>query len=734
VKAMKGTLLETMTSLRGLLSIAVAIVLASRAPVWGQELPDLASTTPEASELDLFKLDALLNAPVVTSSGGVEEERSLASANVFTISREEIAVHGWRSLAEALANAPGLYVNDDLVFPSLGVRGVTGGINAGTRVVKVMIDGQAVSFRPDLTAFLGPEYIPMDAVERIEVVKGPLSALYGANAFIATVNVITRKAAPNLSADVGARLNVFNGVGYGGSGLVSYEGKNSGLLAAFSLDQISRSGLKLQLSFPRQDGAADIFQRTSQHDSSSPMSGFLRFHVGSERFGTLTLEGGFQRLDAAGEFQVNSILTEQTRVALLNIWTNARYEKTWKKGAFNVTLGYSQGNPTRDYELVLTGNNAYSFKPNEGYKAVDIAVQGTYSPFGERLSLQAGLDFEYSLEDVLFYTQTYRQPEGLRQTGDSIDLIGPTTSRDESYYDIGVSLQATSVPFKRLPGLHLTGNIRVDKIAFGPVHFPTELSWRAAAAYRWNRNWVTKIIGGRAFQTPSGVTLFGHPGFGNANNIVGNVVVPGLPPLRPQVVNSVEVVATGQLFNHLGLEVGAYYQNLQDAIEFVQTGVHFTAANQGVRNVVGLEATLRFTYRWLSAYGIGSVEGVLADGKFDENPPPLFPRGVGVIGADADITKLHLHANAQVRIVGPRGASQSNVLLNDNRFYELPTYAILDVTLSTVDLNLFGPHFETKILASGRNLLDHRTPDPGFAGIDLPRLGRAFLVEVRQKF
>ena len=51
-------------------------------------------------------------------------------------------------------------------------------------------------FRPLLSAFLGPEYIPMEAVERIEVAKGPLSALYGANAFIATVNVITRKGSP----------------------------------------------------------------------------------------------------------------------------------------------------------------------------------------------------------------------------------------------------------------------------------------------------------------------------------------------------------------------------------------------------------------------------------------------------------------------------------------------------------------------------------------------------------
>jgi len=70
---------------------------------------------------------------------------------------------------------------------------VTAGLRAGTRIVKVMINSVPVNFRPDLTAFIGPEYIPMEAVERIEIAKGPLSALYGADAFLATVNVITKK-------------------------------------------------------------------------------------------------------------------------------------------------------------------------------------------------------------------------------------------------------------------------------------------------------------------------------------------------------------------------------------------------------------------------------------------------------------------------------------------------------------------------------------------------------------
>src|SRR5438309_7566271 len=114
-----------------------------------------AEEQPAGGELEFFKLEEVMNQPVVTASGGVAEEKSLAAANVVVITREEIARHGWRSLAAVLSSVPGLYVINDLVQPSVGVRGVTGGLRAGTRVVKVMINGVAVNFRPELNAMIG---------------------------------------------------------------------------------------------------------------------------------------------------------------------------------------------------------------------------------------------------------------------------------------------------------------------------------------------------------------------------------------------------------------------------------------------------------------------------------------------------------------------------------------------------------------------------------------------------
>src|SRR4030095_16915571 len=101
---------------------------------------------------------------------------------------------------------PGLYCIDDYVTADCGVRGISGGERGYSKVLKVMIDGQPVSFRADTTSFLGPELVPIDLVERIEVVRGPVSALYGANAFFGAVNVITRRAEDGTRAGARVRL------------------------------------------------------------------------------------------------------------------------------------------------------------------------------------------------------------------------------------------------------------------------------------------------------------------------------------------------------------------------------------------------------------------------------------------------------------------------------------------------------------------------------------------------
>src|SRR5262245_57537307 len=198
------------------------------APVVVMPPPPPPAPPPDLSGGDDYgdiNLEALLRLKVVTASGGVAEESDLAPANVFTVLGSEIADHGWRSLADVLANVPGMYIVDDYVTYNVSVRGASGGLRAGSRIMKVMINGVDVNFRPDSNALIGPEFIPVEVIDRVEIARGPLSALYGANAFLATVNVITI-APERLSGQLAARglMRPASGntvrFGYGGTGVV----------------------------------------------------------------------------------------------------------------------------------------------------------------------------------------------------------------------------------------------------------------------------------------------------------------------------------------------------------------------------------------------------------------------------------------------------------------------------------------------------------------------------------
>jgi outer membrane receptor protein involved in Fe transport len=719
----------------------VALVLANGSVAGADATSAEGPSAGELStdELATMRLEDLLDVPLVTASGGVEEEKSFAAGSVTVVTRAEINRRGWRSLTEILAQVPGLYVINDGVAPALAVRGTAGGLRGGTRVVRLMINGNQVNFRPDLSAFLGPEFIPIEAVERVEIVRGPLSALYGANAFLATVNVLTRDV-EGAASEAGLRSYVTGSVNsYGGSALMTMANKYVTVLAAAAIDQIDRSGLKMQQTFDNQQmivessGLGALFTDKSRNDFTRPLSTFLQVAVKPSRFGTFKLEGGLQQLSSDGEFQLASILTHQSFLSMTNAWSKGRYElDLTKEVSLAAALGYSRGSVKRDTVLFLTGNANASFRPNLGYRAIDGSVEASYNP-SKQLSLRLGADVELDRERVLFFTQVFEVPTGTREVGESVDLIGVDDPRIHRITTAGVSLHAASAPITKLPNLKLSADGRLDRIRHADVVFPTQLSWRAAAAYRWSPSLTTKLIGGRAFQTPSGVMMTGHPGFGVAGNIQGNLTLADQPVLRPQVVTSLEAAVSAKAAGLLGIEGSVYLQDLDDKIEFVQRGGNFNAANRGSTRSFGGELTLRLIVPRVQGYLSSSAQVVVNGSSFDTTPPSQFPVVQAVVGADVDVPEWYLGLNAQARIVGSRGASQSNAFVNNNEFYTLPAYTVFDASIVSTNLRPFSDS-ETRVFVTGRNVLDKRYSEPGFAGFDVPVSGRMVMLGVTQLY
>lgn len=146
----------------------------------------------DEGDLGGLSLDDLLAVKVSVASRHEQTVRR-APGSLAIITGEDIERFGYRTLAEALASVPGLFLGYDRNYTYLGVRGFGRPSDYNNRVL-VMIEGHRLN--EDFYGFapLGQD-LPLDlrAVERIEVVRGPGSASFGAGAMLATVNIVLKR-------------------------------------------------------------------------------------------------------------------------------------------------------------------------------------------------------------------------------------------------------------------------------------------------------------------------------------------------------------------------------------------------------------------------------------------------------------------------------------------------------------------------------------------------------------
>src|SRR5579864_3852127 len=136
-------------------------------------------------------LEELTNIQVYSASKHMQSA-SDAPASVTVITADEIQKYGYRNLADILRSVPGFYVTYDRDYTFVGVRGF-GRLGDWNSRILVLIDGHRINNNVLGQALLGNEFlVDVDLIERVEIVRGPSSSLYGANAFFAVINVITR--------------------------------------------------------------------------------------------------------------------------------------------------------------------------------------------------------------------------------------------------------------------------------------------------------------------------------------------------------------------------------------------------------------------------------------------------------------------------------------------------------------------------------------------------------------
>jgi len=130
----------------------------------------------------------------VYTAGKKTEQIKDIPASVVLITRDDIEKYGYTTLTEALENAPGLYnlYSYAGVSGNFGVRGFWNP-NSQNSNISILINGVSQIYDNDRTHPLDKINVPVEAIDRIEIIRGPMAVLYGNGASFGVINIITNE-------------------------------------------------------------------------------------------------------------------------------------------------------------------------------------------------------------------------------------------------------------------------------------------------------------------------------------------------------------------------------------------------------------------------------------------------------------------------------------------------------------------------------------------------------------
>ncbi len=703
----------------------------SKTPAVSQATPAPAAS-PDGSLEDLvdMTLEELMNVRVTVATR-VPLKAAEAPSIITVIQRTTIAAMGYRSVAEALRSVPGFYVADDLVTNNISVRGTHGGPDSWSRILKVMINGHAATYHSSGGNLLGDEFLPIDAVERIEIIRGTGAALYGANAFLGVVNVVTRR--PNsegahlrLSGEFGA----MNNSRWGGSGDIAGSlafGEDAEHYVTFALrgGRFDRSGLAVPDTSPL---GANYSGQSSEHDIARPRSVFVDSGLNLGSLGSLNAQYIEQTLDAHGQFSGISVLTQGNRIAMRNQMLGLSHRLQFGEHLNIHTTGrYSHG-ADLPFEKLDSSATPYTYRRERSSHTTTLGTEVSYDRWGHT----ALVGYEY---------------QSLRDSGDTTYLV----FRDGAGASAGNQVRGA-------PGrsIHVMDHGLIGQLIVRPV---VNLTMIAGARYAWNNIWgnslnyrlgatyhigrglSTKVIYGTSYVPPAPAQLQQEP-VRMEGGIVGN------PDLKSQRASTCEIELSYKPVSWFDFAINQFFTKIDDRVEFVYAGTQLTARNVVPSQSHGVEAeariakrsffsTANISYQWTTATRSPPLDPYWWHVLYDKsgagsNHSLYHPMWMGHGEVGGSYERAHLQGSLRVSYVGERKSSMANIMKN-HAAYLLPSYVVVDLTIRTLELNLLRGQ-ATVFSLHVNNLLDQSSGEPGALGVDIPRLGRTWFLRASQEF
>jgi iron complex outermembrane receptor protein len=660
----------------------------------------------------------------VISASLVAQSVHEAPAIISTISAAELASRGYRSVAEVLQSLPGFDVIEDHTRSNVGVRGINAGLRGWSRVLKVMVDGHPIAFRPSTENWLGPELIPLEVVDRIEVIRGPGSSLYGADAFLGVVNIITKRRDQLDGGALTASAGTFaTNPAFAARAAAGFRLGELDLVLAGQAERSDRSGLA-PWEVPGRDSFAD--DARSDRAVNTAGSAFVKGRWSRPAVGTLRGSVHYQRLDSVAEFADWAVLTHSNRISLHAVHSALSFER--KLGArFHVdaATGHALMRPTGAERLALSRSGLADFVTR------DLETQGLDTTarlrgsFGVRSSVAIGTDLQLNRHVLQTFHRHFEDrtspemEEAPRRTFVNaglfvLGILSPLEWFDlRSKWDLGVTLSGR---FEHHNVYGSTPNGRINFVLHSPY-----------GAY-------LKLLFGTSFKAPSADQLFTRPLA--PGDVIGN------PDLKPERARTFE----GQLGYLLGdrgaVTATIFHSAVSNAIALTteSTTSNIVTTNAGETSSIGVEGELRIQHRgigwWANATWQKSAESRSDPllGRF-EVPTRLFPALMMKSGLHLPVPLPAGLLYGEARYVGSRIASDQNIKAHDpvnRREYRLSAYLLLDAALGC-QLRWLRQQ-PTALQLRVTNLLDTRFAYPGFGGFDIPGEPRTFHLQISQRF
>ncbi|MFA7239520.1 MAG: TonB-dependent receptor [Sulfuricellaceae bacterium] len=713
------------------------LIAAALAVAWA--CITVAAPVSEEEELALVYGDKATVSIATGSSQPLRRAPSVASV----ITAEDIAAMGAKDLDQVMETVPGVHVSRTANFyvSTYTIRGIYG--NPTNPQVLMLQNGMPTSsmYRGDKGNSLGAP--PLENVARIEIIRGPGSALYGADAYSGVINIITRTAADTAGTEFGVRGGSFNSkdawVQHGGKlgdiDVAAYlrAGRSDGSKGLITADAATR----LDKIFGTHTSLAPGTLNTGYNAVEASLDfGYHKWRLRTGyklRDNVGTGAGVSYALDPVGKEKVEHINADLS-------WNDVKFTRNWGLGFTGSYLHHTE--QTTHYDLyppntqfptqivtdpavaallgVAVGAPAPSGtfsaagmvgSPGRWERQMRASGYATYSGFADH-SLRFGLGHE----DLNLYQVRTVKNFWLSANGTPVPT-GPVIDYS--------AIQPHQLPHRRLNDYFyaqdewsfardwtLTAGLRHDNYSdFGATTNP-----RLALVWDATLDLTAKLLYGQAFRAPASVEQFGVNPTGNGN-----------PNLKPESTKTLEAAFSWQARKDTQVNLSLFRYAMKDVIRPVVNtipGSGFTFQNTGKQHGSGMELeatwdasrTLRLTgnYSWQQSID----EATHADAGYAPHH--------------------HVYAKADWRVTGNWQISpQINWVADRKRAAgdtrpQVPDYTTVDLTVRNTRFN--NPW---NFSASVYNLFNARVLEPtlndGRIPNDLPMAPRSLYVQAVYK-